>query len=140
MNMENSKTNEPQKFVLNLSQRLDLASSNKHAALQNLFIYQAWKSMRKQYKNNKLKMIAPTWNDELKLPDGSYSVSDIQDYIKHILKKHETLITTASIHVYINRTNNRLVFEIKDGTRLELQTPETMELFGSTKKPIDKKF
>ena len=43
MNMENSKTNEPQKLVLNLSQRLDLRSSNKHVALQNLSIYYTWK-------------------------------------------------------------------------------------------------
>ena len=30
------------------------------------------------------------------------------------------------------------MFEIKDGYKLELQTPETMKLFGSTKKLIDK--
>ena len=89
MNAENSKTNEPHKFVINLSQRLDLRSSDKHVALQNLYIYYKWKNIRKQYKNNKLKIIAPTSNDEFELPDGSYSVSDIQDYIKYILKKHE---------------------------------------------------
>ena len=59
MNTENSKTNEPHKFVFNLSQRLDLTSSNKHVALQNLSIYYTWKNIRKQYKNNKLKTIAP---------------------------------------------------------------------------------
>ena len=86
MNTENSKTNEPHKFVFNLSQRLDLTSSNKHVALQNLSIYYTWKNIRKQYKNNKLKTIAPIWNDEFELPDGSYSVSDIQDYIEFIIK------------------------------------------------------
>ena len=55
MNTENSKTNEPHKFVLNLSQRLDLRVSNKHVALQNLSIYYMWKNIRKQYKSNKLK-------------------------------------------------------------------------------------
>ena len=55
MNTENSKTNEPHKFVLNLSQRLDLRGSNKHAALQNLPIYYTWKSIRKQYKKINLK-------------------------------------------------------------------------------------
>ena len=89
MNAENSKTNEPHKFVINLSQRLDLRSSDKHVALQNLYIYYKWKNIRKQYKNNKLKIIAPTSNDEFELPDGSYYVSDIQDYIKYIMKKHE---------------------------------------------------
>ena len=61
----------------------------------------------KQYKNNKLKIIAPTWNLEFELPDGSYSVSDIQDYIEYIIKKHEKLTTITLIHVYINRINNR---------------------------------
>ena len=55
MNTENSKTNEPHKFALNLSQRLDLRSSNKRIALQNLSIYYTWKNIKKQYKYNKLK-------------------------------------------------------------------------------------
>ena len=74
INTENSKTNEPHKFVFNLSQKLDLRRSNKHVALQNLSIYYMWKNVRKQHKNNKLKIIAPTWNDELGLSDSSYSV------------------------------------------------------------------
>ena len=82
INTENSKTNEPHKFVFNLSQILDLRSLNKHVALQNLSIYYTRKNIRKQYKNNKLKIIAPAWNDEFELPDVSYSVSDIQDYIE----------------------------------------------------------
>ena len=84
--------------------------------------------MRKQYKNNELKVITPTWNYEFELPDGSYSVSS------YIIKKHEALTTISPIHVYINRINNRLVFEIKGEYKLELQTPETMELFGRIKK------
>ena len=67
MNMENRKTNEPHKFVLNLLQRLDLRSSNKHVAFQNLSIYYTQKNIRKQYKNNKLKVLAPTMSDEFKL-------------------------------------------------------------------------
>ena len=68
---ENSKTNEPHhKFILNLSQRLNLRS-DKHVALQNLSIYYTWKNIRKQYKNNTLKIIAPTWNHEFELSDGS---------------------------------------------------------------------
>ena len=63
---------------------------------------------------------------------------DIQDYIEYITKKQETLTTIFPIHVYINRINNRLNFKVKDGYKLELQTPETMNLFGSTKKLIDK--
>ena len=86
MNTENSKMNEPHKFVLNLYQRLDLRSSNKHDALQNLSIYYKWKNIRKQYKNNELRIIAPTWNDEFELPDGSYSVSDFQIILSTSLK------------------------------------------------------
>ena len=78
------------------------------------------------------------WNNEFELPDGSYSVSDIQHYIGYIIKKLETLRTSPPIHVYINRINNRLVFKIKDRDKLELQTPETMKLFGSTNKLIGK--
>ena len=81
MKMENSKTNKSHKFVLNLSQRLDLRSSDKDVALQNLSIYYTWKIIRKQYKNNKLKILVPTWIDEFESPDRSYSVLDIQDYI-----------------------------------------------------------
>ena len=60
MNTENSKTNKPHKFILNLSQSLDLRSSDKHVALQNLTIYYTWKNITEQYKNNKLKIVAPT--------------------------------------------------------------------------------
>ena len=77
LNQENSKMNEPHQFVLNFSKRLNLRRSNKHVVLQKVSIYYNWKNIRKQYKINKLKIIAPTWNDEFELPDGSYSVSDI---------------------------------------------------------------
>ena len=73
------------------------------------------------------------------MPDGSNSDLDIQDYIEYNIKKHERLTAIPPIHVYINRINNRLVFKIKAGYKLELQMPETMKLFGSTEKSIDKK-
>ena len=82
MNTEHSKANKPNKFILNLLQRLDLRTSNKHVDLQNF----TWKNIRKQYKRNKLKIIAPTWNDEFEFPDGSYSAPDIPDYIEYIIK------------------------------------------------------
>ena len=97
-------------------------------------IYYTSKNVRQQYKNNKLKIIAPTWNDEFELADGSYSVSDIQDFIEYIIKKQEELPTNCSVHTYINRINNRLVFKMKHGYKLELKTPETMKLLHSTKK------
>ena len=67
-------------------------------------------------------MIAPTWNDKFELPNGSYSVSDIHDHIGYILKSYETLSTNPPIHISFNSINNRLVFKIKNGYKLELQT------------------
>ena len=82
---------------------------------------------------NKLKIIGQTWNDEFELPNGSYSVSNIQNFIEYIIKKHETLTSIHPIHVQINKINNRLVLKIKSGYKLELQTTETMKLFATTK-------
>ena len=117
MNTEDSKTNESHKFVLNVSQRLDLKSLNKHVTLQNLSIYYTWKNIRKQYKNNKSKVIAQAWNDEFELPDSCYSVSDIE----FIIKKHETLATIPPIHVYIN-VRNSLVTKSSYETELRKMT------------------
>ena len=75
----------------NLSQRLGLRSSKKNVALQNVSIYDTSKNTRKQYKSNKLKIVALTWNNEFELPDASYSGSAIQDYIEYIIKNNETL-------------------------------------------------
>ena len=118
-------------------QRSGLKTLNKHGALQNLSTYYIQKTIRQQHKNNKLKVISSMWNDEFELPDGSNSVPDIQEYIEYIMKKIETL-PTKPICIYINRINNRLVFKIKDGHKLELQTTETMKLFWQYKKIIDK--
>ena len=99
MNAENSKMNKPHKFVLNLSQRLDLKSSNKHVAVQSLSLHYTWKNIRKQCKNNKVKIISPPWSHEFKLPHGSYSVSDIQDYFELIIKKHEPLTAISPFRI-----------------------------------------
>ena len=72
------------------------------------------------------------------MPDGSYSVSDIQDYFEYILKKHSESVDNPSIRMYINRTENRITFKIKNGYYLELLTPETMKLLGSTESKITK--
>ena len=74
---KNSKMSETHKYFLNLTHRIDLRRSSKQIAFQNLSFYYMRKNKRQQYKINKIKIIAPTWNDEFDLPDGSYSVSDI---------------------------------------------------------------
>ena len=90
------------------------------------------------YNNNKFKISAPTWNDEFKLPDGSYSISDIQDYFEYILKKHGEDIDKPSVQIYVNKIENSVPFKIKNGYSLELLTLETMKLLGSTKNKIIK--
>ena len=87
-----------------------LKSLNKRVALQSLFIYYTMKNMGEQYKNNKNKITVPTWNDELELINGSFSVPDIQDYFIYIIKKRWTVTTNPLIHLYIKKINNRLVF------------------------------
>ena len=82
MNSENSKTSDPHKLSLNLTDKINLKRSDKCIALLNLSIYYTWKNIKKSDKNNKIKISAPTWNEEFELPDGSYSVSDIQDNFK----------------------------------------------------------
>ena len=87
--------------------------------LQNVCIYYTFKNIRKQYKTNKPKIIALTWNNDFELPDGSYYVSDTQDYIECIIKHHQTLTTVPPIHLYINRINSKLVFKIKNEYKLQ---------------------
>ena len=74
-------------------------------------IYYTRKNIRQQYKTNQLKIIPPTWNDEFKLSDCSYSVSHIPDYIEKIIKIHEILPTNPSIYIYINKIKNTQVFK-----------------------------
>ena len=137
MSTENSKTNEPHKFRLSLLDKLNLKKPNKNISLVNLSIYYTWNISKSTYNNNKFKISAPTWNDTFDLPDGSYSISDIQDYFEFIIKKHETLTKNPPIQIYPNKIKNRIVFKIKTGYKLELLTPETMKLLGSTKKDVD---
>ena len=107
-------------------------------ALANLSIYYTWENIQSEYNNNKFKISIPTWNDTFDLRDGSYSISDIEDYFKFIIKKHETLTENPPVQIFPNKIKNRIVFKIKTGYKLELLTPETMKLLGSTKKDVDK--
>ena len=130
MNTKNSKTNEPNRFKYDLIDKLDLKNSNKNMALRNLSIYYTWKNVKSTHNNNKFKISAPTWKKTFDLPDGSHNISEIQDYIEYIIKKHETIGETAPILIYANTiTNtNRIVFKIKTGYKLELLSKETIKL------------
>ena len=137
-NSENSKTFKPHVLTLKLTSKLDLRIGEKLIALSNLSIYYTWRNIKSSYNNNKFKISAPTWNDESELPDGSYSVSDIQDYFEYILEKHGEYIDEPSVQIYVNKIENRITFKIKNGYSLELLTLETMKLLGSTKNKITK--
>ena len=67
------------------------------------------------YNNNKSKISAPTWNEEFELPDGSYSIVDIQHYFKYIIKKRETVTDSPLIRISVNKTESRIIFKIKTG-------------------------
>ena len=113
MNSENSKTSEHNVLMLKLTDKLDLRRGKETVALSNLSIYYTWKNVKSSYNNNKFKISAPTWREEFKLPDGSYSVSGIQDYFEYNLKKHSESVDNPSIRMYINRIENRITFQIK---------------------------
>ena len=106
-------------------------------ALGSLSIYYTGKNVKSTYYNNKFKISAPTWNEKFDLPDGSYNISEIQDYIEYIIKKHEPIDENEPILIYANTINNRIVFKIKTGCKLELLSNETMKLLGSTKDTTD---
>ena len=134
MNTESSKTNESNKFIYQLTDKLNLKTpNNKNIGLINLSVYYTWKNIKSEY-NNKFKISAPTWNDTFELPDGSYSVSDIEDYFEFIIKKHETLAENPSIQIYPNKIKNRIIFKVKTGYKLELLSPETNEIIRKHKK------
>ena len=113
MNTENSKTNESCRLKLDRADKLNLKNLKKNMALVNLSIYYTWKNIKSEYNNNRFKISAPTWNETFDLPDGSYSISDIQDYFEFIIKKHETLTENPSIQIYPNKIKKRIVFKIK---------------------------
>ena len=138
MNSENSRTSEHHVLVLKLTDKLDLRRGQKSVAFSNLSIYYTWKNVKSSYNNNKCKISAPTWSEEFKLPDGSYSISHIQDYFEYILKKHSENVDTSSIRIYVNKIESRIAFKIENGYYLELLTPETIKLLGSTESKLTK--
>ena len=103
MNTENSKTNEPHRFNLDLADKFNLKNPNKSIALVNLSIYFTLKNIKTEYNNNKFKIFAPIWNETFDLPDGSYTIDDIQDYFEFFIKKHGTLTDNLPVQIYANK-------------------------------------
>ena len=119
MDSGNSKTTDPHRLLLNLTDKVNLKRSDRYVALSNLTIYY-------------------TWNEEFELPDGSYSTSDIQNYFEYILKKQGTVTDNPSIRIYVNKIENKITFNIKTGYYLQPLMPGTMKPLGSTKNRITK--
>ena len=106
LNSKNSKTYDPHRLLFSLTDKRDLRKKDKHVALSNLITYYTRKNIKKSYENNKFKISPSTWNEKFELPNGSYSISDIQDYFEYILRKHGVNIDNP--HVLVG---NWTVFE-----------------------------
>ena len=113
MNSEKSKTPNPHILILKLINKLDLRIGKKVITLSNHSIYYKWKNIKSLYNNNKFKISTSTWNDEFELPDGSYSISDIQDYFEYILKNMEEILIS---HQY-----KYMQIKLKIGLHLKLK-------------------
>ena len=88
MNSKDSKICDPHKLLLRLTDKIYLKRKHKYIASSNCSIYYTWKNVKKLYKNIKLNTSASKWHEQFKLPDRSYSISEIQDYCEYIFKKH----------------------------------------------------
>ena len=112
MNSKNSKTSDPQRLLLNLKDKIDLSRKDKCIAVSNLGICYTWKNIKNSWKNNKYKTSAPKWNEKFELPNGSYSISVIQDYFEYVFKKHGEKTVNPSIRIYTNKIENRITLKI----------------------------
>ena len=99
MNSKNGKISDPHRLLLSLTDKIGLRRRNNYVAISNLNIYYIWKNIKQSHKNNKFKISAPAWNEEFELPDGSYSISDIQYYFEYIFKKHGEKTVNPSIGI-----------------------------------------
>ena len=115
MNSKNSKTSKPHVLILKFTDKLDLGRGENKITLSNLIIYYIWKNIKSSYNDHEFKVSTPTWNDKFELPDGLYSVSNVQDYFEYILKKHGENINKPSVQIYVNKIENRITFKIKNG-------------------------
>ena len=97
-----------------LPKKIDLRRKDKNITLSNLSIYYTLKNIKKSYQNNKFKILAATRREEFKSPDGSYSISDILDYIEYIyiLEKYGEKTVNPLIKIYINKIENQIIFKI----------------------------
>ena len=102
--------------------------------MPDLTIHYTWYNIKEAYSNNKFRLSGPTWSEDVTIPDGSYEISQIQNYfLDEVIKKHKSNVKSNEqppILIYANRILNRVTFRIKTGYKLELLTDETMRLLG----------
>ena len=113
LNSENTRTSEYYVLVYKLPDKFDLRRDQNSIALSSLSIYYTWKNIKSSCNSNKFKISAPTWEDEFQLPDGSYLISDVQDYFEYILKRHNKNVDNPSIRIYVNIIENKLHLKLK---------------------------
>ena len=133
MSTENSKISDPSIFRLYFTDKIGLRR-NKKIALSDLSIHYTWYNIKEQYNNNKFRLSGPNCSEDITIPDGSYEISQIQNYfLDEVIKKHKSNAKSneySPILIYANRILNRVSFRIKTGYKLELLTNETMRLLG----------
>ena len=120
-------------IYLDFTDKIDLRG-NKKIALSDLSIHYTWYNIKEQYINNKFRLSEPTWSEYVTIPDGSYEISQIQNYfLDEVIKKHESNVKSneqSPILIYVNGILNRVTFRIKTGYKLELLTNETIRILG----------
>ena len=132
MDSKNGKASQLYRLLFNLTDKINLSINDKYIPLSNPNISYTWKNKENSYKKQFI-ILAPTRNKKIELPDGSYSVPDIQDYFENIIKNHETLTDNSPTRIYVNKIKNRIKFKIKI-YYLQLLNTETITLLGSNKK------
>ena len=114
MTSKNSKTEDDHRFRLNLRNRINLKMPHRHIALSNLSIFYTLRNVTKKLNNGKFKITTPSWSEEFELPEGSYTVKDIDNYFQFIVKKH-TKDHKDDIKIYVNKIANRVTFKLNTG-------------------------
>ena len=125
MNSGNSKTPDPHRLLINLSDNLSFNRNDKYVALSNLSIYYTWKYLKKSHQNNKFKfkISPPTWNKGFELSDESYYLSDSKLFWVYHQKNDTTVADNSSLMIYLNKIENRIMCKIKTGYYPELLMP-----------------
>ena len=112
MNSENSKTSNPHRLLLFLTNEIDLKRGEKSVAMSNLSIYYTWKNIKSSYKNNEFKIFAPVWNNKFEC-QADHILNQVEDYFEYITKKNETFANNSAIKIYIKKMENRITFKMK---------------------------